>query len=125
MRAFLITTTLAMLASANLATAARAEPGCAPSDVAAVALKGPLIKANDDAIQLAKQYFRLATDQRDMFEERKYAIDIARNGEVWTASIFFMKRPRLPWDDWKRRGKVGKVVMCGYDGKLLGWEATY
>jgi hypothetical protein len=119
---------LILVATAALAVAgakAVAEPVCAPGDVAAAQLKSPLIKSGDDAIQLSKSYFSLATDQRDMFDKRKYAFDVVRSGEVWTATIIFMRRPRYPWDDWKRRGRVGKVTLCGFDGRLLGIEATY
>jgi len=119
---------LILAATAALAMAcgqAIAEPVCTPGDATAAQLKSPLIKSNDDAVQLAKSYFGLATDQRDMFEKRKYAFDVVRSGEVWTATIIFMRRPRYPWDDWKRRGRVGKVSLCGFDGRLLGIEATY
>ena len=102
-----------------------AESACTPTDQAAAQLKTPLIRSNDDAIQLTKQYFRLATDQPDMFDKRKYAIDVTRAGEVWTATIVFMRRPRMPWDDWKRRGRVGRVTLCGYDGHLISWDASY
>ena len=110
----------------SLATgAARAETACTAADATAAQLKSPLIKSNDDAIQLSKEYFRMATDQRDMFDKRKYGFDVVRNGEVWTASLIFMRRPRYPWDEWKRRGRVGKVTLCGYDGRLIGFEASY
>ena len=118
-------TLLTVLTATALPMTAQAEPVCAASDATAAQLKSPLIKANDDAIQLAKQYFRLATEQRDMFDKRKYAIDVTRNGEVWTAVIIFMKRPHYPWEDWKRHGKVGRVTICGFDGRVLGVEATY
>jgi hypothetical protein len=67
----------------------------------------------------------MATDQRDMFDKRKYAFDVARTGDVWTATLIFMRRPRYPWDDWKRRGRVGKVTLCGFDGHLMGVEASF
>jgi len=104
---------------------ARADTACTPADATAAQLKSPLIKSNDDAIQLTKEYFRMATDQRDMFDQRKYAFDVVRNGDVWTATLIFMRRPRYPWDDWKRRGRVGRVSLCGYDGHLMGVEASF
>ncbi len=125
MRRMITCLSAALVLAAAGAAPARAETGCTPADATAAQLKSPLIKTNDDAIQLTKQYFRLATDQRDMFDNRKYAIDVARSGEIWTATLIFMRRPRFPWDDWKRRGRVGKVTLCGYDGRLMGVEASY
>ncbi len=116
---------LVVLLLAASAAPARAEPGCNASDVAQSQLKSPLIKSSDDAIAMAKNYFSLATDQRDMFEKRRYAFDVAHTGDTWSASIIFMRRPRYPWDDWKRRGRVGKVTLCGFDGRLMGLETTY
>ena len=104
---------------------AGAETGCTAADASAAHLKSPLIKSQDDAAALARDYFRMATDQRDMFDKRKYAVDVVQTGEIWTASIIFMKRPHYPWEDWKRHGKVGRVTICGFDGRLLGIEATY
>ncbi len=115
---------LALVATAAIAPA-RADTTCTAADATAAQLKSPLIKSNDDAIQLTKQYFRMATDQREMFDQRKYAFDVVRTGDVWTATVIFMRRPRYPWDEWKRRGRVGKVTLCGQDGRLLGIEATY
>ncbi len=116
---------IAAAASLMSAGGASAQVSCNAGDATAAQLKSPLVKSNDDAIALAKDYFRLATDQRDMFDKRKYAVDVVRSGDVWTASIIFMKRPRYPWDDWKRRGRVGRVTICGYDGRIMGVEATY
>ena len=115
---------LALVATAAIAPA-RADTTCTAADATAAQLKSPLIKSNDDAIQLTKQYFRMATDQREMFDQRKYAFDVVRTGDIWTATVIFMRRPRYPWDEWKRRGRVGKVTLCGQDGRLLGIEATY
>ncbi len=117
----LISLVVSLLASGQ----ARAENSCTAADASAAHLKSPLVKSQDDAAALARDYFRMATDQRDMFDKRKYAVDVTQAGETWTASIVFMKRPRYPWDDWKRRGRVGRVTLCGYDGRILGFEATY
>lgn len=126
MRASRLSVAFVSLALALASTGAvRAEGTCQASDVAAAQLKSPLIKSNDDAIALAKDYFALATGQHDLFEKRRYDFDVARAGEVWTATVVWMRRPRYPWDDWKRRGKVGKVTLCGYDGHLIGVETTY
>jgi hypothetical protein len=126
MRQQIIGLGIALALCMTLATgAARADTACTAADATAAQLKSPLIKANDDAIQMAKEYFRMATDQRDMFDKRKYGFDVARTGEVWTATLIFMRRPRYPWDEWKRRGRVGKVTLCGYDGRLMGLEASY
>ena len=116
---------LAVLSLAASAAPALAEPGCNATDVAHSQLKSPLIKSSDDAIAMAKNYFSMATDQRDMFEKRRYAFDVAHTGDTWSTSIIFMRRPRYPWDDWKRRGRVGKVTVCGFDGRLMGLETTY
>ena len=116
---------IAAVGAAMVAAPARAETACTAADATAAQLKSPLVKSNDDAIQLSKQYFRMATDQRDMFDQRKYGFDVVRNGEVWTATLIFMRRPRYPWDEWKRRGRVGKVTLCGYDGHLMGLETSY
>ena len=113
------------LGLALAAGAARADTTCTPADATAAHLKSPLIKSNDDAIQMSKEYFRMATDQREMFDQRKYAFDVVRTGDIWTATVIFMRRPRYPWDEWKRRGRVGKVTLCGYDGRLLGVETSY
>jgi len=76
--AILIGATLLTLWTSGAAFAA--ESACTPTDQAFAQLKTPLIRSNDDAIQLTKQYFRLATDQPDMFDKRKYAIDVTRAG---------------------------------------------
>ena len=122
MHLMLLFAAAAMLTSAGCATA---EVACNAGDASTAQLKSPMIKSNDDAAALARDYFRLATDQRDMFDKRKYVVDVTRTGDVWTASIIFMKRPRYPWDDWKRRGRVGRVTLCGFDGRIMGLEATY
>ena len=122
-----------MLAAAGLAVSLTvqvlpsraAETTCAASDATSAQLKSPLVKSTDDAVVLTKSYFSLATAQRDMFDKRKYAFDVVRQGDAWVTSIIFMRRPRYPWDDWKRRGRVGRVAVCSYDGRLISLEATY
>jgi len=120
-----IAATAAALMLSVAAGPAFADTTCNAADATQAQLKSPLIKSNDDAIAMAKDYFRIATDQREMFEKRKYSFDVARAGETWVTSIIFMRRPHYPWEDWKRRGRVGKVTVCGFDGRLMGLEATY
>lgn len=120
-------TALALAAALLLAAPAFAsEPApCAPSEAQVPGLRTPLIKRNDDAVDLAKAYYATASGQTKMFEKRRYAFDVVRAGETWSVAITWMRRPRYFWEDWKRAGRVGKVSLCGLDGRLMGIEVTY
>lgn len=111
-----------MLAAPALAGEA---PACAVGEAPPPGLRTPLIKKNDDAVDLAKGYFSVASGQTRMFEKRRYDFDVVRAGEVWTVTITWMRRPRYFWEDWKRAGRVGKVSLCGLDGRLASIEVSY
>jgi hypothetical protein len=115
---------VAVLALAAPAWAGEPAP-CAPGETQIPGLKTPLIKRNDDAVDLAKAYFATASSQSKMFDKRRYAFDVVRAGETWSVTITWMRRPRYFWEDWKRAGRVGKVNLCGLDGRLMGIEVTY